>query len=96
MCVGSSPWGGSGRVPGNGGHLLWPPHPPTALPRQCYEHTLVYEKEVTKFCLAHGHHCTIIDRKNASPPLKPPGHRCVAVAYLSLALTNHLPDSELR
>jgi len=50
MGVGSSAWGESGKVPGKGGHLLLPPHPPTALPRQCYEHTLVYKK-VTRFCL---------------------------------------------
>ena len=42
---------GRGRFRGKGGHLLLPPHPPTALPRQCYEHTLV--KKVTRFCLAH-------------------------------------------
>jgi len=52
MCVGSSAWVGSGKVPGERGHLLLPPHPPFALPRQCYEHTLVYKK-VTRFCLAH-------------------------------------------
>jgi len=53
MCVGSSAWGESGKVPGKGGHLLLPPHPPTALPRQCYEQTLVCKKKVTRFCLAH-------------------------------------------
>ena len=51
MCVGSSAWGWLGRVPGKGGHLLLPPHPPTALPRQYYEHTLVYKK-VTSFSFA--------------------------------------------
>ena len=51
MCVGSSAWGWSGRFRGKGGHLLLPPHPLTALPRQCYEHTFVYKK-VTSFCLA--------------------------------------------
>jgi len=30
------------------------------------------------------------------PTLQPPGHRCVAVAYLSIASANHLPDSDLR
>jgi len=35
--------------------------------------------------------------KKTSPPLQRPlGHRCVAVAYLSSASANHLPDSELR
>ena len=38
--------------------------------------------------------CIIIDRENV--PLQPPGHRCVAVAYLSSASANHLPDSEIR
>jgi len=33
--------GESGKVQGEGGLLLLPPHPPTALPRQCYEHTSV-------------------------------------------------------
>jgi len=42
---------GRGRFRGKGGHLLLPPHPSTALPRQCYEHTFVYKK-VTRFCLA--------------------------------------------
>jgi len=43
---------GRGRFRGKGGHILLPPHPPTALPRQCYQHTLVY-KNVSRFCLAH-------------------------------------------
>jgi len=42
-----------GRFWGKGGHLLLPPHPPTALPWQCYKPTLVYKKKVTRFCLAH-------------------------------------------
>ena len=51
MYDGSSKWvqGSGGKA---GGHLLLPPHLPTALPRQCYEHTLVYKK-VTRFCLPH-------------------------------------------
>ena len=36
MCIGSSAWGGSGKTPRRA-----PPHPSTALPRQCYEHTLL-------------------------------------------------------
>jgi len=34
-------------------------------------------------------------RQKKRPPLQPPGHLCVAVAYLSSASVNHLPDSEL-
>jgi len=53
MWVGSSAWGGSGKIPGEwrAAPLSSTPHPPTALPRQCYEHTQVYKK-VNRFCLA--------------------------------------------
>jgi len=48
MCVCSSGVG-RGRLRGKGGHLLLPPHPPTALPRQCYKHTLVWKKKSLEF-----------------------------------------------
>jgi len=52
MCVGSSAWGGRGRFRGNGGHLLLPPHPPTAL-LGIATNTHYLKKNVTRFCLAH-------------------------------------------
>jgi len=52
---------------------------------------------MTKFLLQP---CTVQvlsqTEKNVAPSLQPPGHRCVAVAYLSSASANHLPDSDLR
>ena len=53
LCVLAAARGvGRGRFRRKGGQLLLPPHPPNALPRQCYEHTLGYKK-VTRYCLAH-------------------------------------------
>jgi len=39
---------------------------------------------------------TYYHKQKKRPPLQPPRHRCIAVAYVTSTSTNNRPDSELR
>ena len=62
VSIGSSAWAGSGKVPGKGGHLLLPPHPPTALPEAVLRTLMGLSKKSLDFVWldTDGHHCTCL------------------------------------
>jgi len=70
LCVLAAARGvGRGRFQGEGGHLLLPPHSPTALlPRQCSEHISLQKKSLYfVWLITYGHHCTPRWRGCCSP-----------------------------
>ena len=60
---------GRGRFREKGGHLFLPPHPPTALPRQCYKHTLVHKKSLASLYMFFNHlfPCAVVMAISPSP-----------------------------